>query len=252
MTTKELWYKYKETNDMEAKKELIEKYVPLVKVVAGRMFNFYGSKIEYDDLVGFGVLGLIDSIERFDLHKNIKFETYAQIRIKGAIIDNIRKLDWIPRSLRKKSKDVQKAIFELENKLGYNPSNEQISEYLHISLKEVENMLSDITTFNVVSLEDFLNENGEYFFEVKEDDKDTPERVYEKDEIKKILVDTIDALPEKEKLIISLYYYEELTYKEIGHILKLSESRISQIHSRVLIKIKNCLIKNGINSNDLR
>jgi RNA polymerase sigma factor for flagellar operon FliA len=252
MTTKELWYKYKETNDMEAKKELIEKYVPLVKVVAGRMFNFYGSKIEYDDLVGFGVLGLIDSIERFDLHKNIKFETYAQIRIKGAIIDNIRKLDWIPRSLRKKSKDVQKAIFELENKLGYNPSNEQISEYLHISLKEVENMLSDITTFNVVSLEDFLNENGEYFFEVKEDDKDTPERVYEKDEIKKILVDTIDALPEKEKLIISLYYYEELTYKEIGHILKLSESRISQIHSRVLIKIKNCLIKSGINSNDLR
>jgi RNA polymerase sigma factor for flagellar operon FliA len=140
----------------------------------------------------------------------------------------------------------------LENKLGYNPSNEQISEYLHISLKEVENMLSDITTFNVVSLEDFLNENGEYFFEVKEDDKDTPERVYEKDEIKKILVDTIDALPEKEKLIISLYYYEELTYKEIGHILKLSESRISQIHSRVLIKIKNCLIKSGINSNDLR
>ncbi|MBE6081732.1 MULTISPECIES: sigma-70 family RNA polymerase sigma factor [Tissierellales] len=252
MTTKELWYKYKETNDMESKKELIEKYVPLVKVVAGRMFNFYGSKIEYDDLVGFGVLGLIDSIERFDLHKNIKFETYAQIRIKGAIIDNIRKLDWIPRSLRKKSKDVQKAIFELENKLGYNPSNEQISEYLHISLKEVENMLSDITTFNVVSLEDFLNENGEYFFEVKEDDKDTPERVYEKDEIKKILVDTIDALPEKEKLIISLYYYEELTYKEIGHILKLSESRISQIHSRVLIKIKNCLIKSGINSNDLR
>ena len=237
---------------MESKKELIEKYVPLVKVVAGRMFNFYGSKIEYDDLVGFGVLGLIDSIERFDLHKNIKFETYAQIRIKGAIIDNIRKLDWIPRSLRKKSKDVQKAIFELENKLGYNPSNEQISEYLHISLKEVENMLSDITTFNVVSLEDFLNENGEYFFEVKEDDKDTPERVYEKDEIKKILVDTIDALPEKEKLIISLYYYEELTYKEIGHILKLSESRISQIHSRVLIKIKNCLIKSGINSNDLR
>lgn len=252
MTTKELWYKYKEKNDMETKKELIEKYVPLVKVVAGRMFNFYGSKIEYDDLVGFGVLGLIDSIERFDLNKNIKFETYAQIRIKGAIIDNIRKLDWIPRSLRKKSKDVQKAIFELENKLGYNPSNEQISEYLHVSLKEVENMLSDITTFNVVSLEDFLNENGEYFFEVKEDDKDTPERVYEKDEIKKILIDTIGALPEKEKLIISLYYYEELTYKEIGHILKLSESRISQIHSRVLIKIKNCLIKNGINSNDLR
>src|SRR5699024_2014880 len=118
MSLEELWKEYKKTEDTELKKILIEEYIPLVKIVAGRLYNYYGSKIEYDDLLGFGVLGLIDSIDRFDISKNVKFATYAQIRIRGAVIDNIRKLDWIPRSLRKKSKEIQNSISILENKLG--------------------------------------------------------------------------------------------------------------------------------------
>ncbi|WP_077367500.1 FliA/WhiG family RNA polymerase sigma factor [Anaerosalibacter sp. Marseille-P3206] len=246
MITEEIWIKYKETEDKKLKDLLIINYVPLVKIVAGRMYNFYGSKVEFDDLLGYGILGLIDSIEKFDISKNIKFETYAQIRIKGAIIDNIRKLDWIPRSLRKKSKLVQQTMQELENKLGYTPSNIEIANHLNIGVEEVENILSDIATFNVVSLEEFLKNKSEGILDSK-DNSELPDDVYEKKEIKAILIDTINNLPEKEKLIISLYYYDELTYKEIGNILDLSESRISQIHSKTMLKLKNDLIKKGIN-----
>lgn len=246
MTTEELWKKYKETSNLELKEELIVRYISLVKIVAGRMYNFYGSKVEFDDLVGYGVLGLIDSIEKFDLDKNIKFETYAQIRIRGSIIDNIRKLDWIPRSLRKKSKEVQKAMLELENNLGHAPSNEELARHMKTSIDEVESLLSDISTFNMISLEEFLTDKSEAVLESK-NVLDSPEFIYEKNEIQENLVEAIEELPEKEKLIISLYYYDELTYKEIGNILNLSESRISQIHSKSILKIKNYLIKKGIN-----
>lgn len=245
MKIDELWKKYDQTKDRTIKQLLIEEYVSLVKIVAGRMYNFYGSKIEYDDLVGFGVMGLIDSIDRFDLSKNIKFETYAQIRIKGTIIDNIRKLDWIPRSLRKKSKDVQNAIIDLENKLGRTPQNIELSEYLEMDLEELESTLADITNFNVASLEDLLINKGEYYIE-NNNEKNTPENIFETKEIKEILAGIIDGLPDNEKTVISLYYYEELTYKEIGHILELSESRISQIHSKAIMKIKNQLMTVGI------
>ena len=225
MTTEELWKKYKETNDKKIKEQLIVEYIPLVKIVAGRMYNFYGSKIDFEDLIGYGVLGLIDSIEKFYLSKNIKFETYAQIRIKGTIIDNIRKLDWVPRSLRKKSKDIQNAMIKLENELGKTPSNEELSKYLNMSLKELEETLTDIANFNVASLEEFLVSKSEYNID-NEKEIYTPEQIYEKKELKEILIQIIDQLPEKEKTVISLYYYEELTYKEIGYIMELSESRI--------------------------
>lgn len=245
MQIENLWIKYTDTKDKEIKKILIENYISLVKIVAGRMYNFYGSKIEYDDLLGYGVLGLIDSIDKFDITKNIKFETYAQIRIKGAIIDNIRKLDWIPRSLRKKSKDVQNSISLLENKLERSPTNEEIAEHLKISLNELELLLSDISTFNVSSLEEVLLTKGDYSSEIQQD-IGTPEEIYEAKEIKEILSTSIDALNKNERLVISLYYYEELTYKEIGHVMELSESRISQIHSKAILKIKNFLEKQGI------
>ena len=208
------------------------------------MYNFYGSKIEYDDLIGFGVLGLIDSIERFDISRNIKFETYAQIRIRGTIIDNIRKLDWVPRSLRKKSKDVQEAMAKLENKLGRTPTNHELSRYLNISLGELESILADISNFNMASLEDLLANKGEYYINT-DALEDLPDELYEKKEFKKILADIIDDLPNNEKKVISLYYYEELTYKEIGYIMELSESRISQIHSKAILNIKNQLGRKG-------
>lgn len=245
MNIDNLWIEYTETKDKEIKKNLIENYIALVKIVAGRMYNFYGSKVEYDDLLGYGVLGLIDSIDKFDISKNIRFETYAQIRIRGEIIDNIRKLDWIPRSLRKKSKDVQDAIFALENKLGKSPSNKELSKYLEISLGELESLLSDISTFNVSSLEETLLTKGDYNLDINQD-SNIPEQIYEEKEIKELLASSIDKLAENEKKVISLYYYDELTYKEIGHIMDLSESRISQIHSKSILRIKNILTREGI------
>ena len=248
MKTDELWKSYFKMKNRSIKQQLIEEYIELVKIVAGRMYNFYGSKVEYDDLVSFGIMGLIDSIERFDLSKNTKFETYAQIRIKGTIIDNIRKLDWIPRSLRKKSKDIQEGMLKLGNKLGRTPSNIELSQYLQISLKELESTLSDISNFNMTSLEDLLINKGEYSIN-NDKDKNTPEQIFEKREIKEILSNIVRKLPKQEKIVVSLYYYEELTYKEIGYIMELSESRISQIHSKAILMIKNQLIKVEIYEN---
>lgn len=245
MNMKNLWIEYKETKDKKIKKILIENYINLVKIVAGRMYNFYGSKVEYDDLLGYGVLGLIDSIDKFDIEKNIKFETYAQIRIRGEIIDNIRKLDWIPRSLRKKSKDVQEAMIILENRLGRSPSNIELSEHLEISIEELESLLTDISTFNVSSLEETLLSKGDYNMDANQS-MNLPEQVYEKNEMKRLLASSIDKLAENEKKVISLYYYDELTYKEIGHIMELSESRISQIHSKSILRIKSILEREGI------
>lgn len=245
MNIEDLWVKYEDTKDKEIKNYLIEHYVELVKIVSGRMYNYYGSKIEYDDLLGYGILGLIDSIDKFDMGKNAKFETYAQIRIRGAIIDNIRRLDWVPRSLRKKSRDVQNAIFLLENKLGRSPVNTELAQELNIPLSELEILLSDISAFNMVSLEELLLSKGDYFLNNK-NNIDNPEGVIEEKEIKEILINSIDLLAKNEKLVISLYYYDELTYKEIGQVMELSESRISQIHSKAILNIKNYLLKNGI------
>ncbi len=245
MNIENLWIKYSQTKDIEIKKELIENYIDLVKIIAGRMYNYYGSKIEYDDLIGYGTLGLIDSINKFDLSKNIKFETYAQIRIKGSIIDSIRKLDWVPRSLRKKSKDIQNVISILENKFGRTPTNIEISEQLNVSLKELELLLSDISIFNISSLDDILKNNSESPIK-SVGTTDKPDEMYEKKEMKSLLAESINILSEKEKSVISLYYYEELTYKEIGKVIELSESRISQIHSKAIMKMKNFLKKQGI------
>lgn len=245
MNIDEIWKKYAKTKDRKLKQMLIEEYVGLVKIIAGRMYNYYGSKIEYDDLIGFGIIGLIDSIDKFDINKNIKFETYAQIRIKGSIIDNIRKLDWVPRSLRKKSKEIQEGLKILENKLGRMPSNEELAKYLKLPIKEVEYTLADTVNFNITSLEELILSQSEYYINSYRE-KTTPENMLEKKEMKRILGDIIDELPEKQKLVVSLYYYEELTYKEIGTIMKLSESRISQIHSKAIYNIRNKLEKIGV------
>ena len=246
MDINSLWIDYSKTKDKEIKKKLIENYVELVRIIAGRMYNFYGTKVEYDDLIGYGVLGLIDSIDKFDITKDIKFETYAQIRIKGAIIDNIRKLDWIPRSLRKKSKDIQITISTLENRLGRSPSNAEIAYEMGIEEDNLDLLLSDISTFNMSSLEEMIYSVGDYF--TKSESLDSPEDIYEKSEIVKILEKSIEILNKSEKLVITLYYYEELTYKEIGEVMDLSESRISQIHSKAILKMKNNLMKQGIDN----
>lgn len=244
MTIEEIWKKYKSTSDTSCKQELIKEYVSLVKIVAGRMYNFYGGNVEFDELIGFGIFGLIDAIEKFELDRDLKFETYAQIRIRGSIIDNLRKLDWIPRSLRKKAKLIESTVKKLENKLSRKVNEEDIAKDLDMTVDEVCSVLGEISTFNLISLEDLIVTKGDYY--LNNESQITPEDKYANKEIKDILKDSVDSLPRKERMVISLYYFDELTYKEIGKVLDLSESRISQIHSKAIIKLKNGLSKVGI------
>lgn len=243
MNIEEIWLKYKSTNNTEYKQKLIENYIYLVKIIAGRMYNYYDGNVEFDDLLSYGIFGLIDAIEKFDINRGLKFETYAQIRIKGAIIDNLRKLDWIPRSLRKKTKEIEDVVQELESKLGRKATNKDIAKKLNINEKEVEKIFREIVTYNVVSLEEYFSLANE---KLEQNCYDTPEAQFERKEIKKIIKEIINTLPLKEKLVISLYYYDGLTYKEISEVLKVSESRISQLHSKAIIAIKNKLKLFGI------
>lgn len=243
MTIEEIWDRYKSTNNIELKQKLIEEYVYLVKIVAGRLYNYYSGNIEFDDLLSYGIFGLIDAIEKFDINRGLKFETYAQIRIRGAIIDNLRRLDWIPRSLRKKAKELEEIVKELENSLGRTVTYNDVAKKLNIDDKEVEKLFREISIYNIVSLEDIIASGNEGILKNR---YDTPEGQFEKKEIKSILSEIIDTLPKKEKLVISLYYYDELTYKEISAILGVSESRISQLHSKALISIKSKLKNIGI------
>ena len=239
MTTEEIWVKYKETNNINEKKELIERYLPLVKIVAGRMYNFYGSKIEFDDLVGYGIFGLIDAIDKFDINKGVKFETYASLRIRGSIIDSIRELDWVPRSLRKKSKDLEKAYTELENELGHTATDNQVAARMGISVEELNKTLQDVNMSTMISIEDYLEQNYEIGFDISNyDESRQPEKRIEVIEIKEILAESIDKLPEKERMVVTLYYFEELTLKEISAIMKVSESRISQLHTKAILRMR--------------
>ncbi|MFA5523343.1 MAG: FliA/WhiG family RNA polymerase sigma factor [Tissierellales bacterium] len=244
MSVDGLWKLYKETKDIVYKQTLIEKYLQLVKIVAGRMYNYYGGNVEYEDLLGYGIFGLIDAIEKFDINRDLKFETYAQIRIRGSIIDSLRKLDWIPRGLRKKAKEMERAINIIENKLGRSATTKEIAKELKINEIEVGNILSEISTLNIISLEETLINKGDIYKNLR--DLESPEEVFENKELKFILKDSIEMLSEKEKIVVSLYYYEGLTYKEISKILEVSESRISQLHSKAILSLKSLLALKGI------
>ncbi len=239
MDNKTLWYNYKKNNDFQAKTLLIEKYINLVKVISGRLYTSYGTNVEYDDLVSYGIFGLIDAIEKFDVDKNVKFETYAQIRIRGAIIDHLRTLDWVPRSIRQKSKEVEEAYFKLENRLGRSATDEELAKELDITGKELQKIMMQTASFNMISLEDAVFEG--HTFEEKDKDKYLPEELICNKEVYDTLKNNITKLPEREKKVISLYYYNNLTYKEIGNILDISESRVSQIHSKAISRLKSRL-----------
>jgi len=238
----DLWKKYQETKDQSIKEQLILEYADLVKYVAGRLSIYFGSNVEYDDLVGYGVFGLIDAIDKFDVHKGVKFETYASLRIRGAIIDSIRELDWVPRSLRKKSKDLERAYSELENELGHTATDEQVAKKLGISVEELNKTLREVNMSTMISLEDYLEQNYESGFDTSNDDEDRiPEKRIEITEIKDILAESIEKLPEKERMVVTLYYFEELTLKEISAIMRVSESRISQLHTKAILRMRGRL-----------
>lgn len=205
---------------------------------------YFGTNVEYDDMVGFGVFGLIDAIDKFDLSKGVKFETYASLRIRGSIIDSIREMDWVPRSLRQKNKELERVYFEIENELGHSASDKEVADKLGITIDEFYKMLNDVTVSSMVSLEEFLEQNYEIGVDQHNSrSEDRPESYMEISEIKEILGDAINRLPEKEKTVVSLYYFEELTLKEISAIMKVSESRISQLHTKAILRLRGKLAR---------
>lgn len=237
-----LWESYVKNRSTDNRDKIIMEYAPLVKIVAGRLSIYLGHNVEYDDLVGYGIFGLIDAIDKFDYGKGIKFETYASLRIRGAILDQIRKMDWIPRSLRQKQKRMDAAMMKLEGELGRPATDEEIAAELEITVDEFLNWQGQAKVSNLVSLDEFMENVGDKEVEpVKASRYDQPEDVVLRDELKQQLIDSLDSLTEKERKVILLYYYEELTLKEISLVLEVSESRISQLHTKALQKMRKKL-----------
>lgn len=240
---KKLWEEYGSSKSPEVREKIILEYAPLVKLVAGRLSMYLGYNVEYEDLVSYGIFGLIDAIDKFDALKDVKFETYASLRIRGAILDQIRKMDWIPRTIRQKQKKIDAVIRDFETKYGRSATDEEIAEGLGISGDEYVDWQSQMKVTNIVSLNEFMEQGSEIPNDSSSHSTqfDGPEEVIEKEELKRILAEALELLTEKERKVIVLYYYEDLTLKEISSILEVSESRISQLHTRALQKMKTKL-----------
>lgn len=234
-----LWDDYAKSKSPQIREQLIIEYAPLVKTVAGRLYMYLGSNVEYDDLVGYGVFGLIDAIDKFDPKKEVKFETYASLRIKGAILDQIRKMDWIPRTIRQKQKKIDEATRAIESRTGKTASDAEIASELGLSDEEYTDWLSQLKVTNLVSLNEFMEQGSEPAMDARRNSHFIqPEEKVSKDELKKTLAEALDLLTEKEKKVIVLYYYEDMTLKEIAKILEVSESRVSQLHTKGLVKMR--------------
>ncbi len=240
-----LWSEYAKLKSPDIREKLIIEYAGLVKVVAGRLSMYLGYTVEYDDLVGYGTFGLIDAIDKFDCLKGVKFETYASLRIRGAILDQIRKMDWIPRTLRQKQKKIEMACQKLEAMHGRPGTEEEIACELEISVEELVNWQNQTKIDNLISLDEYLEQGSEAKVEGNASSHfEQPEKVIEREELKTLLAETLESLTENEKKVILFYYYEELTLKEISKILEVSESRISQLHTKALQKMRTKLGNN--------
>lgn len=236
---KKLWADYAKTRQADIREKIILEYAPLVKVVAGRLSMYLGYNVEYEDLVSYGIFGLIDAIDKFDSLKEVKFETYASLRIRGAILDQIRKMDWIPRTIRQKQKKIDAVIREVETQKGRPATDEEIAAGLGISDSEYMKWQSQMKITGVISLNEYLEQGSEIPSDRHASGQfDSPEKAIEQSELAKVLKDSLTLLTEKERKVIELYYYEELTLKEISHILEVTESRISQLHTKALQKMK--------------
>jgi len=234
------WLNYKKHNDIRSRQELVVRYLGLVKYVVRKMIKNYPQALEENDLYQIGILGLSEAIERFDPAYGIKFETYAIPRIKGSIIDELRKLDWIPRSLRAKLNNIREKTVELEQKFAGSYTEDEMANGLGIEVNDLHNWQKDTNSINIFSLDKPLDDtNKQNLYDVVEDKEYIkPDDKIEDEEMKRVLLKAIKKLPEKTRLAITLYYYEKLTFKEIGKILNVSESRISQIHSETVVKLK--------------
>jgi RNA polymerase sigma factor FliA len=244
-----LWHEYKESGSKIAKDKILVEYAHLVKYIASRLAINLPQSVDRNDLISSGVLGLIKAVETFDPERGFKFETYAGHKIRGAILDELRALDWVPRSVRQKSRDLQRVFARLENELGRIPYDDEVCKELDISMSDYEELLYEVTPTTIISLEEAMPERGSDAKELKIIDSiedpgsSNPLKELGFNEVKNILKDTIMNLPEKEKLVIALYHYEELTLKEIGVVLDITESRVSQIHSKAILKLRSKLLQ---------
>ena len=245
LSRKRLWDDYQRTKSSEVREKIILEYAPLVKVVAGRLSMYLGYNVEYEDLVSYGIFGLIDAIDKFDSRKEVKFETYASLRIRGAILDQIRKMDWIPRTVRQRQRQIDAAMKEIESTMGRPATDNEIATALGISDDEYCEWQSQMKVTSVVSLNEYLEMGTDISNEKANVSRhfDAPEKGMEQAELKEMLMDALELLTEKERKVILLYYYEELTLKEISNVLEVSESRVSQLHTKGLQKMKTKLGK---------
>jgi RNA polymerase sigma factor FliA len=244
--TQSLWRAYRvNKGDKAIRDRLILTYAPLVKYVAGRLGSGLPAHVDEGDLVSYGLLGLIGAIERYDPDRDVKFETYAIARIKGSIIDELRALDWVPRSVRARARDIERAIAELERKLRRAPTDEEIAEKLGISQDELEESLTDISRSSIAALDELwtVSSGGggdqvALIDTIEDTEAPDPQGSLSQTEMKEAIGEAIARLPEREKLVVTLYYYEELTLREIGEVLGVTESRVSQLHTKAILRLK--------------
>ena len=237
----DLWYQYRDTKSVEVRNQLAEHYLPLVKIVGGRLAVSLPPHLDKDDLLSSGFFGLLDAIDRFDISRNIKFETYAGVRIRGAMIDDLRAKDWIPVTMRQKIRRYEQAVYKLETELGRSATDAELAEELEISVSELNALAGQCNAATVIPLEEYLQTDTAEAVDAN------PADSIEFLELKDMLAHAIDRLPEKERLVVSLYYYEEMTLKEISLVMHLSEARISQLHTKAIMKMRSYLARNKAN-----
>ena len=244
---KDLWRRYKEDGDQRARERLVLAYAPLVKYVAGRMSSGLPAHVEEADLISYGLLGLISAIERFDPGRDIRFETFAITRVKGSIIDELRSLDWVPRSVRAKAREIERANAKLEHQLHRAPTDREMAEALGVSTEEFQESLVKISNSSVVALDelwtvsDSSGDTVSLLDTIQDPDAVDPSREMDLTDMKDRLAEAIARLPEREKLVVALYYYENLTLREIGEVLGVTESRVSQLHTKAVLRLKSRL-----------
>lgn len=239
----ELWTDYKDHDTQEARERLILHYSPLVKFVAGRVASGLPQNIEQTDLVSYGVFGLIDAIDKFDPRRGFKFETYAISRIRGSIIDELRSIDWVPRSVRAKARAIEHAYSKLESELRRTPEDKEVAAELEMSPSDLDQVLSQISFTGIVALDEILGggngeRGGATVGDTITDGAHDPVELFEVDETKHLLADMINRMPDRERLVLTLYYYESLTLAEIGDVLGVTESRVCQIHTKAILQLR--------------
>ena len=244
---RDLWRRYKSTADDRARERLVIAYSPLVKYVAGRMASGLPSHVEESDLISYGLVGLISAIQRFEPERDIKFETYAITRIKGAIIDELRSLDWVPRSVRARAREIERANSKLEHQLQRAPTDEEMATELDMSVDDFQDALLQISNSSVAALDelwtvsDSSGDQVSLLDTLQDPDAPDPAHVMDATDLRDRVADAIARLPEREKLVVALYYYENLTLREIGEVLGVTESRVSQLHTKAVLRLRSRL-----------